>query len=458
MALDGDVTEYEDVQTSYDTAFDQLVTDAFPAGLTTITNVYHSGVSEEAFNQGEEFLHSISPQGMGIFIEQKLGDDLQALQQPGREAEYAELVDFVNGIRPDSAEDLLAVYQQIATPKTFSAVLMSQAGVEPNAIETFLTKLENAPVARENLNQLLQSVDIASLITPGSGSDEAMQSANGIFADIAEDPDSFITLAQTDAFAVVVGQLSDPNTANSGFDQNAIFEVVENLPLDEKVTFLMQMGQATDQEIGAFQERLSTVIEQRPELEAQINDAISNLAQRENATGINTFTALQQSADVFESIATSDLAGSPVFDDLLALTAQHINNGGALDQTGAMDLIAGISLQEKTALFMEMGGSTPEEIAQFQTTLETALEANPEFSTVIDNAIMNSITQASAETGTTGNVMDTLQTSAEFFSDYANSNLITSVLTDPRLMDEIIVQSQAEGDNLDSRFHSRCCH
>lgn len=353
MAEDGEETTYEDVQTSYDTSFDRLINDAFPSDQMDWGNWFRSGlglddasIAEEAFNTGEEFLHTLAPGEMGLLIETRLGDDLAALQSAPEEspeaAAYQELVTRIAEIRPSNAEELLSVYKDVASPETYTAIIMTQAGVSEQNIETFLERLSGDEVVRERMADFIDRLETGSAFSPADGEE---------------------------------------------IDAASMFERIEaNGPL---------------------------------------------------------IRSIAANPDGFFELARSD-----VFEDVADRLATHINSGGTLDQQGVADFIAAIPLQEKAAMFMEMGGATQEEIAEFQAKLETALEANPELAGVIDTAIINSVYEAASGPGATGNVFETLQSSAETFAAYANSSFVTSIMNDPMMIDEIITQSRALGDDL----------
>lgn len=353
MAEDGEETTYEDVQTSYDTSFDRLINDAFPSDQMDWGNWFRSGlglddgsIAEEAFNTGEEYLHTLAPGEMGLLIETRLGDDLAALQNAPEgspeAAAYQELVTRVAEIRPSNAEELLSVYKDVASPETYTAIIMTQAGVSEQNIGTFLDRLSGDEVVRERMADFIDRLETGAAFSPADGEE---------------------------------------------IDATSLFERIEaNGPL---------------------------------------------------------IRSIAANPDGFFELARSD-----VFEDVADRLATHINSGGTLDQQGVADFIAAIPLQEKAAMFMEMGGASQEEIAEFQQTLDTALEANPDLAGVIDTAIINSVNEAASGPGATGNVFETLQSSAETFAAYANSSFVTSIMNDPMMIDEIVTQSRALGDDL----------
>ena len=334
---------YEDVETSYDSAFDKLVADAFPSSeqswgdwLSGSIGLDNASITEEAFNRGEEYLHEISPEGMGTFIETMLGNDLTALQQdPARAEEYQRLVDLVTEIRPDNADELLRVYKEVATPETYTAVVLAQAGVNQETIESFTQRLRDEPEVRERMIELIDRLESSPAMAGDIESLSERIAENGtILRAIAENPDNFFELAGTDAFETMFNHVSS-----------------------------------------------------------------------------------------------------------------HVAAGGTLDSQGVMDMVAGISLQDKATMFMQMGGASAEDIAEFQTTLNTALEINPELETVINTAITNAIREAGTGDGT-GNVFETLKNASETFAEYANSQAARTVLTDPGIVNTIVAEARAHGEGL----------
>lgn len=333
--------EYVDRQTSYDTAFDQLVADAFPsseqgfgdwvAGAIGLDNASVAGRFVEG---GDEFINTSLMNG--TYIETRLGDDLAALQastDPADQAKYQEILSHVRETGVNSRSEVLSLYQRVATPETFTAVVLSQAGISQEGIEGFVSTLGENEAVRDNLYSFIESMDSGAGLSGDLESlTERIQANAGLFQAMVDNPEGFMQVAGSDAF---------------------------------------------------------------------------------------------------ESIMTT--------------VTQHVESGGTLDQEGMMGLVAGISLEDKAQMFMQIGGATEEQTAEFTANLQAAIEANPALEGVLNTAIANSMSEG-ATSGS--NIFETLTSSAEVFAQFASTEAANTLLTSPDLIEGIITRAQEHGENL----------
>ncbi len=331
---------YKDIHTSYDEAFAQLVNDAFPeaerSGFWGFFGIDNSDIAEKAFDSGEKYLHENNATGLGEYLETKLGDDLIAMQKPENKAEYDKLVKHVAKVKPSDEAELMGVYQRIASPNTYTAVILSQANVDVATIDTFLTKLDQEGAVKEKVSTLIDTLG------KNTGNDINLAAINGqieanapLLKSMAESPDAFFQFARTDAF------------------------------------------------------------------------------------------------DHLTSIAMTNVA-------------EH----GNLEKQGILDAFQAMPLQDKATNFMIIGGASKDEVRHFETTLNTALENRPELASIINNAIMNTVAEASGPAGNQANIFDVIATSSNSFADYAGSKTAMALLTTPSVIDSIIDKSQEAGATL----------
>jgi hypothetical protein len=356
---------YIDRQTSYDTSFDQLVKDAFPSSeqgwgdwLSGVVGLDDASITEEAFDQGEQFINTEISNG--AYIETRLGNDLAALQQAGGE-EYQALVDFVRDVRPDNQKELLSVYQKIASPETFTAIVLSQAGIKEADIKSFVEKLGENEVVREKMFNFIESLDAQPGLTGDIESlTERIQANAGVFQDMVQKPDAFFQLAKSDAFDSIITKVTGHIESGGALDQQGMMGLVSGISLQDKASMFMQIGGATDEQIATFQENLQTAVTANPALEGVLDNAIANSIRDGAATGSNVFETLTNSAEVFANFASTQAAEtlltSPNLIDGIVEKAQE--KGDAITMDDLKDIGIETTIYHEAGIFAAVNGST----------------------------------------------------------------------------------------------------
>jgi len=365
--------EYTDQETLYDPAMERLVRDAglsneggflgYNSGRLMgdeAEKVMHEQVGGYSLEQGlggtlsrlqTAYDHSPnSPDGQAYL---ELVNYVKENPPSGAEAAWDKVKGFFGG--EDDGGGTLDVIEEVASHMNGAeqaGIAFSMAGVDPANIQAIQQGLAQNPQAMQSLEAAITSMgggdggnlDMGALKGKLEENQELLQTLGNrpqefVHLISALGPEATANLLNTaggegadmsaeELNKVVNTALDHPGTvgavlssdAFSGLTQNGLSlnpedlsKSLEQAPLEQKVDLLYDVAVAQNPALGVgreeFQQKLQTAIEQKPELEGDINEMVSGMSDGVAGGDLGqTLESLEQIAPQFASFASSDLA------------------------------------------------------------------------------------------------------------------------------------------------------